>query len=135
MAAPGVGRFLSIGARGFDALLDEVELGVGGLGQQVVDAGGSVGLHGVAGQVDHQDAVVGQQVDGLAAEEADGAEAVGRLPLEVILEDSPQVGPAIDQPLAAGGQALEPLDDPSGLMGSSSASPPEIRGVWRKPRK
>jgi hypothetical protein len=51
-------------------------------------------------------------VDGLLAQQADGAEALGRLParIAVALERQPQLGPALEEPPAAGGRGFEAME-------------------------
>ena len=53
----------------------------------------------------------------MPAQQPDGLELVGRLPVEAFREGRPQLGPLIEHPLAAAGRRLQVQDQALGVFG------------------
>ena len=53
----------------------------------------------------------------MAAEQSDGLELVGRLPVQSFLENRPQLGPSVQHPLAAACRRLQAQHHALGVFG------------------
>jgi hypothetical protein len=76
-----------------------------------------LGVQHIAGQEEGGHDLRIDRIPRLAAQEADGLELVRRLPAQSAVQQAPQLGPAVQEPLGAGGGGLQVPEQPRRIVG------------------